>query len=323
MLSRSHSLFSPMLTPSRCHPRDGGDPRREQLVRSETSAIASTRSFRNRIAIRALAFLRTFPVWVSAFAGMTVVAVFACVVSNEASAQSSCSAGTLYLTFDTGHMEPASQIADILAKHDVKATFFLANEKTKSGGFSLDDQQKPFWQRLAKEGHAFGSHTWDHHYFLGNVGADNVSYIPWGAKSGRTLDRAGVCAELKKSEDRFREMTGRGYDGLWRAPGGKTMPRLLEFAKSCGYTHVHWADTGFLGDELPSETYSNESLVKRAVANLRDGDILMAHLGIWSRKDPYWPMLDPLIAQLKVKGFCFATLKGAKLGDGINQRVKR
>jgi peptidoglycan/xylan/chitin deacetylase (PgdA/CDA1 family) len=267
--------------------------------------------------------LSNYPVRVPAFAGITAFATLASFFSNTAYAQTSCPAGTLYLTFDTNHMEPANQIADILAKHNVKATFFLANEKTKSGGFSLDDQQKPFWQRLVKEGHAFGSHTWDHHYFRGDVGSDKVSYIPWGAKSGRTLDRAGVCAELKKSEDRFREMTGRGYDGLWRAPGGKTTPRVLGFAKSCGYTHVHWADAGFLGDELPSETYPNESLVKKAVANLRDGDIMMAHLGIWSRKDPYWPMLDPLISQLNAKGFCFATLKDAKLGDGINPRVKR
>ncbi len=262
---------------------------------------------------------------VRARARVALAGALACCVASVAPAQTSCSAGTLYLTFDTGHMEPATQIADILAKHQVKATFFLANEKTKSGGFTLDDQQKPFWQRLAKEGHAFGSHTWDHHYFRGDVGADRVSYIPWGkpASAGRTLDRAGVCAELKKSEARFRDMVGRDYDGLWRAPGGKTTPRVLDFAKSCGYTHVHWADAGFLGDELPSETYPNESLVKRAVANLHDGDIIMAHLGIWSRKDPYWPMLDPLITQLKAKGFCFATLKDAKLGSGINQRVSR
>jgi hypothetical protein len=34
-------------------------------------------------------------------------------------------------------------------------------------------------------------------------------------------------------------------------------------------------------------------------------------------------MLDPLIAQLKAKGFCFATLKDANLGAGVNQRVKK
>ncbi len=225
------------------------------------------------------------------------------------SATESCKA-TLYLTLDTGHMEPAVEMADILRKHQVKATFFLANEKTKTGGFTLDETQKSFWQRVAKEGHAFGSHTWDHHYFRGDVGADRVSYVPWGktASEGRTLDRAGVCSELKKSEDRFREMTGRGYDGIWRAPGGKTTARVLEYAKSCGYQHVAWADAGFLGDELSSESVSNDALLKRAVANLRDGDILMAHLGIWSRKDPWWPTLDPLLTQLKAKGFCFATI---------------
>ena len=236
-------------------------------------------------------------------------------VAAASAAHAACT-GTLYLTFDTGHMEPANAIADILAKHQVKATFFLANEKTKTGGFTLDDSQKPVWQRLAKEGHAFGSHTWDHHYFRGDVGADRVSYIPWGkpAKDGRMLDRAGVCAELKKSEDRFREMTGRGYDGLWRAPGGKTTPRVIESAQSCGYRHVGWADAGFLGDELSSETHPNDVLLKRAVANLRDNDILMAHLGIWSRKDPFWPTLDPLISQLKAKGFCFATIPERRAG---------
>lgn len=234
-----------------------------------------------------------------------------------ATARAACTS-TVYLTLDTGHMEPANAIADILAKHQVKATFFLANEKTKektkSGGFTLDDSQKPFWQRVAKEGHAFGSHTWDHSYFRGDLGTDKVSFIPWGktAEEGRTLDRAGVCAELKKSEDRFREMTGRGYDGLWRAPGGKTTPRVLEYAKSCGYSHVGWADAGFLGDELSSETYPNDVLLKRALTNVRDGDILVAHLGIWSRKEPFWPMLDPLIAGLKSKGFCFATIPERK-----------
>ena len=231
-----------------------------------------------------------------------------------ATANAACT-GTVYLTLDTGHMEPANAIADILARHQVKATFFVANEKTKSGGFTLDDSQQPFWQRVAKDGHAFGSHTWEHSYFRGDVGTDKVSFIPWGktAMDGRTLDRAGVCAELKKSEDRFRDMTGRGFDGLWRAPGGKTTPRVLNYAKSCGYTHVGWADAGFLGDELSSLTYPNEMLLKRALANIRDGDILVAHLGIWSRKEPFWPMFDPLIAGLKAKGFCFATIPERKL----------
>lgn len=234
------------------------------------------------------------------------------VLSPVTTAFAACTA-TAYLTFDTGHMEPANAIADLLARHAVKATFFLASEKTKAGGTTLDDTQRPLWQRLAREGHAFGSHTWSHHYFRGDVGADRVRLVPWGgaASEARVLDQAGVCAEIRRSEDRFRELTGRGFDGIWRAPGGKTSPRLIAFAQRCGYRHVGWADAGFLGDELSSETHPNEALLKRALAGIRDGDVLMAHLGIWSRKDPYWPTLDPLIAGLKAKGFCFDTLNAS------------
>jgi peptidoglycan-N-acetylmuramic acid deacetylase len=43
---------------------------------------------------------------------------------------------------------------------------------------------------------------------------------------------------------------------------------------------------------------------------VKAGDILLAHLGIWSRKDPWAPtVLEPLIQGLKSKGLCFATLR--------------
>jgi peptidoglycan/xylan/chitin deacetylase (PgdA/CDA1 family) len=36
----------------------------------------------------------------------------------------------------------------------------------------------------------------------------------------------------------------------------------------------------------------------------------MAHLGIWSRQDPWAPaVLEPLIVGLKARGLCFATLR--------------
>jgi len=85
---------------------------------------------------------------------------------------------------------------------------------------------------------------------------------------------------------------------------------LLAVAKGCGYAHVGWAAAGFLGDELPSESYSNATLLKKALRDIRAGDILMAHLGIWSRKDPWAPtVLEPLIMGLKDRGFCFRTLR--------------
>ncbi|MFN7221749.1 MAG: polysaccharide deacetylase family protein, partial [Burkholderiales bacterium] len=60
--------------------------------------------------------------------------------SAATSTATSC-AKTVYLTIDTGNMAPAEQMAAILRKHSVKATFFLANEKTVRGDTSLD----PAW----------------------------------------------------------------------------------------------------------------------------------------------------------------------------------
>ena len=59
-------------------------------------------------------------------------------------------------------MGVAPLVAEVLARQQVKATFFLANERTQTGGSSLDDGWAPWWKARAAEGHAFGSHTWDH-----------------------------------------------------------------------------------------------------------------------------------------------------------------
>ena len=103
-------------------------------------------------------------------------------------------------------------------------------------------------------------------------------------------------------------MTGRKLDPIWRAPGGHTTPGVLKLAQACGYQHIGWPAAGFLGDELNSDKFPNKMLLERALKNLTDGDILLMHTGIWSRKDPFAPMLDPLLEGLKAKGFCFATI---------------
>lgn len=214
--------------------------------------------------------------------------------------------GTLYLTLDTSVMTQAESVARILAKHQVKATFFLANEPTYRGDHSLDASWGDYWRARVAEGHAFGTHTWDHGYFRGDLPGGKVRY--GHGKRVRELDAEGVCAELRRVETRFRELTGRGLDPLWRAPGGRTTPNALAAGEACGYTHVRWSDAGFLGDELPSDEYPNDALLERALQNLRDGDVMMMHLGIRSRKEAFAPMLDPLLAGLKRRGFCFATL---------------
>jgi peptidoglycan/xylan/chitin deacetylase (PgdA/CDA1 family) len=221
----------------------------------------------------------------------------------------------LYLTFDTGHMEVAPLIAEVLNRQQVRVTFFAANERTKQGDGSLGNHWAPWWKARAAEGHAFASHTYDHSYWRGDVGTAPVHFRirpSAGPDEGRdsTLSAAQYCHEIARAGQRLQEVTGQKPLPLFRAPGGKTSPALLDAARACGYAHVGWANAGFLGDELPSEKFSNATLLQRALRDIRSGDILVAHLGIWSRKDPWAPaVLEPLITGLKDKGFCFRTLR--------------
>lgn len=218
----------------------------------------------------------------------------------------------VYLTVDTGHMGVADLFADVLQRQQVKVTFFLANEATLTGGTSLDAQWAPWWRARAAEGHAFASHTWDHGYWRGDLPGPQFrirqTFGP-NANQTETWTAQRYCDELQRPAQRLKAMAGVDMLPLFRAPGGKTSPALLSAAAQCGYRHVGWSEAGFLGDELPSDRYPNPQLLAKALRDIRSGDVLLAHLGIWSRKDPWAPaVLEPLIVGLKAKGFCFATL---------------
>lgn len=232
-----------------------------------------------------------------------------------ASAQAQQSCKPVYLTLDTGHMEVAPLMADILNKHQVKVTFFGANERTKTGDGSLGKDWAPWWKARAAEGHEFASHTFDHTYWRGDVAGSEPSFKvrpSAGPNEGKdsVWKAKQYCEEIAKSSTRLQDITGKKTLPLFRAPGGKTSPALLAAAKSCGYEHVGWSPAGFLGDELPSDKFPNDALLKKALQNIKSGDILLAHLGIWSRKDAWAPaVLEPLITGLQSRGFCFRTLR--------------
>ena len=224
----------------------------------------------------------------------------------------------VYLTLDTGHMEVAPLMAEVLRRHQVKVTFFAANERTKTGDGSLGAHWAPWWKARAAEGHEFASHTFDHAYWRADVpaapGAPQQFRIrpSAGPSDGKELawSAAQYCEEIGRASARLQHITGKKPLPLFRAPGGKTSPQLLAAARSCGYAHVGWSPAGFLGDELPSDKYPNAGLLNKALQSVRSGDVLVAHLGIWSRQEPWAPaVLEPLITGLQSQGFCFRTLR--------------
>lgn len=265
-------------------------------------------------------FFRTFfSAMPMALAGLTVVAASlpgSSALAAPASAQPSTPAcrKPVYLTLDTGNMRDAVPIAEFLKSRGIRATFFLANEKAWQGGFALDANWGDYWRERAREGHVFGSHTLRHGRIFPDAanGAMTVSYRPqFGERAGEKLSLTPTefCHELKAVSSVFQSYTGQPLSGLWRAPGGKLSTAALQAASQCGFTHVGWSDSGFLGDELDSSRFPNAVLVKKALKGVKPGDILLAHLGIWSRQEHFLPAFREIVGGLQDAGFCFRTLK--------------
>lgn len=239
-----------------------------------------------------------------------------CSLPGQALAAARCDK-PVYLTIDTGHMGVAPLVAEVLARQQVKATFFLANERTQPAGArpegsTLDEHWAGWWKQLAAQGHDFGSHTWDHVVWQADRPQGLRVKPTAGARMGERFDLpdAGYCEQLQRPATRFEQMTGQRMRAIFRAPGGRTSPRLLSVAERCGWQHVPWTPNGFLGDELDSRRYPNAALLAQALQRVRSGEILLMHLGIWSRQDPWAPaVLEPLIVGLKARGFCFETLR--------------
>jgi peptidoglycan/xylan/chitin deacetylase (PgdA/CDA1 family) len=238
-----------------------------------------------------------------------IVATLAALGPAAAQAPPACRAGTLYLTIDTGWGREAEQIAEILKRRGVRATLFVANEPTHTGERSLAPGWAAFWRARAAEGHVFASHTDRHWYFRGDAGPGRTRYVSRTREGEEVLDQAAMCRELARPIERLRDAVPDAVVlPVWRAPGGITTPGAIRLAAACGLTHQGWTANGFLGDELNSDAHPNAALARRAVANIRDGEVLVMHWGIRSRRDPYANVLDEVIGGLQTRGFCFATL---------------
>jgi len=114
----------------------------------------------------------------------------------------------VFLSFDACPMAQASQIAEVLNRQNVKATFFVAD------GSALDDDWAPWWQARVAEGHAFG------------------------ARPERAVAPSGYCAEIERAATRFHAGTGRAMPKISRPAAGKTPSVLAVTAERCGWTLV-------------------------------------------------------------------------------------
>jgi peptidoglycan/xylan/chitin deacetylase (PgdA/CDA1 family) len=121
--------------------------------------------------------------------------------------------GQLALTFDDGP-NPAwtPRLLDILAEHNVHATFFMVGKFAKT--------ESALARRVADSGHLIGNHTWSH------------------PDLSRTRS-ANVLEELTRTSDILADITGK-HIRYFRPPFGARRPYVLKLARQLGLIPVTW-----------------------------------------------------------------------------------
>jgi peptidoglycan/xylan/chitin deacetylase (PgdA/CDA1 family) len=176
------------------------------------------------------------------------------------------------LTFDDGpHKEFTPEILSILAKYNVKATFFFVGIQALN--------QPRLLERVYNEGHCIGNHTY-HHSKLTDLTGD------------------GISAEIIECRYMLRMITGED-PRLFRPPGGNYSQEILDITNELGYTMVFWSKNS--GDCVPTTV---KSVVSRATYKVSNGDIILLHDGTYETIEA----LPLIIETLRKRGFEFVTI---------------
>ncbi len=179
-------------------------------------------------------------------------------------------AKVVYLTFDDGPIpECTPQILDILAQHNVRATFFMVAENAVRHPHLLE--------RVRNEGHAVGNHTYHHMRGYKHSLADYINDIEMANQVLNTP--------------------------LFRPPHGRMTSCQKRALREQGYTICLW--DVLTHDYNPN--YSVEHMMKVIQRFVRNGSIITCHDSIKS-KDRTLLLLPQLIQYLKNQGYEFATL---------------
>jgi peptidoglycan/xylan/chitin deacetylase (PgdA/CDA1 family) len=188
--------------------------------------------------------------------------------------------GVVALTFDDGpNGNDTESVLDVLKEENVHATFFVVGKAAA--------RHPRILQRMVREGHAVGNHSWSHAHL-------NV----------RT--RAGIRRELERAERAILAATGE-RTRLARPPFGARNFTVLDELRRLGYTCVLWSVP--LVHEWRKT--SSAAIAGRLLEQTVDGAILALHDG--SRGKPavrahIAPATRDVITGCRKRGLRFVTI---------------
>jgi peptidoglycan/xylan/chitin deacetylase (PgdA/CDA1 family) len=184
------------------------------------------------------------------------------------------------LTYDDGPNDPHTErLLEVLAKHNVHATFFLIGRYVQ--------QQPQIAREIFQAGHVVGNHTFTHPLLI--------------FKSEPEIRR-----ELSQCRDALLDAIGKPSN-LFRPPFGGRRPAVLRVAREFGLEPVMWDVTGYDWNAPPATT-----IERKVATQMRGGDIILLHDGghrqIGADRSQTVIATDHLITRYKAEGYEFVTI---------------
>ena len=174
-----------------------------------------------------------------------------------------------YFTFDDGPSQFTPQILDTLRRHEATGTFFMIGSEAQANPELVD--------RVRREGHAIGNHSWSHPDLT-------------------TLDEKQVAQQITKTDSVI------GEAKCVRPPYGATNDRVRAQLTELGKTQVLWTiDT--LDWSRPGVT----KIEKNIMGPMAPGAIVLMHDGGGSR-DQSVAALERVLTELDEAGYVVRAL---------------
>jgi peptidoglycan-N-acetylglucosamine deacetylase len=186
----------------------------------------------------------------------------------------------LALTYDDGPNDPHTfRLLEVLARHNVCATFFLIGRYTK--------QRPDIVRELVKAGHIVGNHTFTHPLLT--------------FKSSTEVRR-----ELNDCRSTLHDVIGE-HSKLFRPPFGGRRPAVLRIARELGLEPVMWNVTGYDWNTPPAA-----EIEQNCSRRISGGNVILLHDGghktMGADRSQTVIATDHLIARYKSEGYKFVTI---------------
>jgi peptidoglycan/xylan/chitin deacetylase (PgdA/CDA1 family) len=184
------------------------------------------------------------------------------------------------LTYDDGPNDPHTlRLLEVLAKHEVRATFFVIGRYVK--------QRLDIVREIVAAGHVVGNHTFTHPLLI--------------FKSEEEIRQ-----ELSACRSALQDVIGEPSN-LFRPPFGGRRPAVLRVVRELGMETVMWNVTGYDWNAPPA------AVIERKVAKqVRGGDVILLHDGghkqMLADRSQTVIATHGIVSRLKAQGHEFVTV---------------